>query len=263
MKVKIIFPILIIAFATNSSCSKDQSLETKSIVITEANRDSIYDILADKLMTGREYQALFGYLMRAGFSGEEVPTGKTIGQFIEEQIEWEANEELRKRSADSLAAVERAREELRKRSADSLAAVERAREEAMAEELRRCLDVTVISKKFYDSDWETDRTFDDYITCKFLIKNNSDKAIRAFSGNTIWKTLLGEIITSLRLSYPLENEKPIPPSKSRRLDCSIKYNQFENGHQQLRDMALNNMMVEWVSEKILFTDGSTLPDESK
>ncbi len=224
------------------SCT-NQAESTKSLVINEQNKDSLAVLLEDKVMTGKDFQALYGYMMRKNLSGEEIETGKTIGELISTQWQWVADEELRQRKADSLAAIER------------------EKERAIEEELLKSLDVIVTKKGFIEGNWETNRSFSDYITLKVSLKNNSSRAIKAFSGAIEWNSLMGESISKTGLSYPLGNEGTIAPGKTKRMDLTIDYNKFSDANERLKAMSLENMKVQWRPKKILFSDGTLLPPE--
>lgn len=124
-----------------------------------------------------------------------------------------------------------------------------AREEA--ERVKRLQDAVMVScyeKGFYEG------TYEDYITYKFVIKNKSDKDIRALKGMVVFNDIFDEKISALGLTY----DQPIEAGKEITWNATTDYNQFKSEDRSLRNKDLKDMKVVWVPEKLIFRDGTTL-----
>src|SRR6267143_497679 len=83
-----------------SSCSN-----IKSKKVTDENKDKIMsEVSTSKELTDDERQLLAGYMMRHSlatvFQGgkPDIPTGKTVGEIIEEQRNWVAEEAVKEKT---------------------------------------------------------------------------------------------------------------------------------------------------------------------
>jgi hypothetical protein len=95
--------------------------------------------------------------------------------------------------------------------------------------------------------------FEDDITFKLLITNLSDKDIRAFDGVVTFTDLLDNKIVSLKLAI----NDPLKSNSTINWDGAIRYNQFKEDHQHLRNEAKSNLKMNFIPRKILFADGTT------
>jgi hypothetical protein len=217
-----------------SSCSN-----VKNKPITEDNKDKILDqIKNSKDLTVEEVGLLQAYVLRQGmknaFSGDKnatlLPVGKTIGQVIEEQRKWVADESQR----------ERQDKERRERA--------QAAAEGQRKALLDALSVTVYDKGYTSAD------FQNYITLKFAYENHTSKTIRGFRGSMEFEDLFGE---KIKVSGLTEDE-PLSPGESRKVSKTLNYNQFSDEDKKLRSTELANLKLVWRPTEILFTDGSRL-----
>ena len=87
-----------VSFALISGCSHS----VKDTKVTDENKDKIFEQIKDsKELTVEEVGFLQGYVLRSGlkeaFSGGKpsIPTGKTIGEMIEEQRKFVADSKAR------------------------------------------------------------------------------------------------------------------------------------------------------------------------
>lgn len=114
------------------------------------------------------------------------------------------------------------------------------------------LEVRLVSKGFKDkniqaSDFEAD------ITIALAIKNIMDKDIRAFDGILSFTDLLDNEIYSSKLAI----NDPVKSGSTLNWNGSVKYNQFMETHQRLRNAQQDNLKIRFVPRKVLFVDGST------
>jgi len=113
------------------------------------------------------------------------------------------------------------------------------------------LALTLRKKGFKASDPSAD-DFEDDITIELEIKNLTGKEIRAFDGIITFTDLLDNPIMSSDLAI---NER-IQAGSTLIWDGAIKYNQFIDSHQRLRNEAQDNLKLMFTPKKILFEDGT-------
>ena len=94
--------------------------------------------------------------------------------------------------------------------------------------------------------------FEDDITIQLAITNVLDKDIRAFDGVLTFTDLLDNEILSLKIAT---NEQ-LKTGSVLSWNGALKYNQFTDTHQRLRNEQQNNLKVGFVTRKILFADGT-------
>lgn len=218
----------------------------KQLKFTRENRDEVMEAVSKrKDLKGEEVGLLLAATVREAISGDVIE-GKTVGQIIEEQREFNRNAEARAREEKRLAEA-RAQEER------ILAEEAKRREEALAAEIRNHLSVSVFDKGFTEKDIYASR-FNEYITFKVAMHNTGGKAIRAFRGTIVFKDLFGKKIYTISLYY----DEGLRPNQKKNETYTIEYNQFRDEQEKLRFTALSNMRVEWKPQSILFTDGTKL-----
>jgi hypothetical protein len=176
-----------------------------------------------------EFQLLAGSMMRLKFKGEKIEE-MTYSEILENGKNWKIEQE--KIEAEQKALAEKA-----------------AREEA--EKFKRLNEAVVVScfEKGY-----TKYDYEDYITYKFVIKNKSDKKIRAVKGGITFTNLFDDEISSLNFVY----DKPIEAGKEVNWNATTDYNQFKDEDKALKNKDLKDLKVIWKPEKIIFEDGTTL-----
>jgi hypothetical protein len=176
-----------------------------------------------------EFQLLAGSMMRLKFKGEKIKE-MTYSEILENGKNWKIEQE--KIEAEQKALAEKA-----------------AREEA--EKFKRLNEAVVVScfEKGY-----TKYDYEDYITYKFVIKNKSDKKIRAVKGGITFTNLFDDEISSLNFVY----DKPIEAGKEVNWNATTDYNQFKDEDKALKNKDLKDLKVIWKPEKIIFEDGTTL-----
>jgi len=176
-----------------------------------------------------ELQLLAGSMMRLKFQDKNLEE-MTYSEILEDGKKWKAEQE--KIEAEQKALAEKA-----------------AREEA--EKFKRLNEAVVVScfeKGYAKYDYE------DYITYKFVIKNKSDKKIRAVKGGITFTNLFDDEISSLNFVY----DQPIDAGTEVNWNATTDYNQFKDEDQALKNKDLKDLKVIWKPEKIIFEDGTTL-----
>lgn len=176
-----------------------------------------------------ELGMIFGTIMARQLEGKEVK-GNTYEELLKEGKEIKAKRE--KEEAEQKALAEKA-----------------AREEAeRLEKLRAATAVTIFEKDYVEVDYQ------DFITMKFVIKNKSDKEIRAMKGVIVFNNLFDEEIKSVNFMY----DQQIEAGGEIVWDASLEYNQFSSEDKTLRSKDLKDIKVVWKPEKIMFSDGTSL-----
>jgi hypothetical protein len=113
--------------------------------------------------------------------------------------------------------------------------------------------VGLISKNFKPSNPSAGE-YQDEIRFSLSIANIDAKDIRAFDGTLAFTDLLGNDIMSMKLAI----NDPIGAGKSIIWNGNLKYNQFIDAHQHLRNESRENLNVNFVFRKILYVDGTTI-----
>jgi len=188
------------------------------------------DMLAvnDKL-DSIELGLLAGSIFRLKFQKKNLEE-MTYGEILEEGKKWKATQD-------------KIQEEQRVLTEKALI-IEKER----TEKLSKSVLVSCFDKGYSKIDYE------DFITYKFIIKNKSNKNIRAIKGNITFENLFDETIKSLNFVY----DQPIKVGDEVNYNAQTDYNQFNDSDKALRNKDLKDIKVIWKPEKIIFEDGSIL-----
>ena len=215
----VIIGVSIFLFSCSSPLDKKFSEET-------AKED--IEAIKSKL-DSTELQLLAGSMIRLKFQDKKLED-MTYSEILEDGKKWKAEQE--KIEAEQKALAEKA-----------------AKEEA--EKFKRLNEAVVVScyeKGYAKYDYE------DYITYKFVIKNKSDKNIRAVKGGITFTNLFDDEISSLNFVY----DQPIEAGKEVTWNATTDYNQFKDEDKTLKNKELQDLKVVWKPEKVMFEDGSSL-----
>lgn len=93
--------------------------------------------------------------------------------------------------------------------------------------------------------------FDDLVTFKLLVKNVSGRKVRAFDGVLYVTDLLGNSIINLNVAI----NDPVASTAPLTWPGTMRYNQFIETHQALRNADFANIKTKFQLHKILFDDG--------
>jgi hypothetical protein len=200
--------------------------------VTDGNKDKIMsEVSTSKELTDDERQLLAGYIMRHSlatvFQGgkPDIPTGKTVGEMIEEQR--------------TLVAEEAVKEKAEKEKEQKLAA-EIAAKEA---ELRDLVTVTLYGLS------EKHGSFMDGFEARIAFKAG-DKDIRAFQGDLALSDVLGNSLGDI----PVKVLKPLKANESGTTNYSNLYMPFPG----LQGKHLQDIKSQWKPTKIILTDSTEL-----
>lgn len=179
------------------------------------------------------------YLMRVkvgeAFGGKGVPPGTTIGQALESQKKWEAEE-----------AAKRAEEEALKRK------LEQERAEAM-EQLNKAVTVTLLAKRELPKNFDVGR-YSEYQEFRIGVKNNSDKTLAGVAGEIKFIDVFDKEVgaVTFRISETLE------PGKSTTWTGGRDYNQFIDAHRAVWSLEEGKYTTKFYPEMVVFADGTKL-----
>ncbi|MEQ9262856.1 MAG: hypothetical protein RLP14_06820 [Owenweeksia sp.] len=103
-------------------------------------------------------------------------------------------------------------------------------------------------KEFYSDAWH------DYLIFDFVLHNQSEKDIRALKGHVIFSNIFGEELHRLALSC----ERTIPACEKINHQVKMTYRPYMKKDVVLKERSLEGLQVQWIPERIIFTDNSTL-----
>lgn len=128
-----------------------------------------------------------------------------------------------------------------------------AREKSPAQPPERSpVTVALVRKSFMPRNLDRDE-FYEYITFELSVTNNiSGRDLRAFDGVMRFTDLIDNDILATHLAI---NEL-IRAGQTIKWNGSLRYNQFSEDMRRLRDASADNLKIDFVLHKTLFTDGS-------
>ena len=201
---------------------------------------------ATKQLSDTDRRLFAIYMARVSVAGAlaggkpNIPAGMTIGQAIEDQKKFEADQA----KSETDAAILRAK-----------VAAQRAAAEAA---LNRVALITLVSKTYVPKDIYRER-FNDNLAMVLAIKNNSAKDIAGIKGTLRFEDMFGAEIKTVSLSFDGGVKAGQTVSTS---DYSLELNQFEQSDTQVAQTDLAKMKVTFHPEMIVFADGSKMAPQS-
>src|SRR6266849_429929 len=219
------FRDLVLLCAIVFLCSSCSNIKSKKV--TDENKDKIMsEISTSKDLTDNDRQSLAGYMMRLNLSTvfqggkPSIPTGKTVGEMIEDQRKWVA-------------------EEAEKEKEEKLAAEIAAKEAA----LRDLVTVALYNLR------ESNNSFMNGFEARIAFKAGS-KDIRAFEGNLALSDVLGNSLGEI----PVKVLRPLKANASGTTDYGNLYMAFP----ELRGKHLEDIKAHWKPTKIMLADSTEL-----
>lgn len=95
--------------------------------------------------------------------------------------------------------------------------------------------------------------YDEFVTFRLMIKNISDRKVRAFDGVLHITDLLDNIIINLNVAI----NDPVSPTSPMTWPGTMLYNQFLEHHKALRNAEFNNIKTSFEVHKVLYDDGTS------
>lgn len=226
---------LLVAVAVLSACSKPTDAVIPSDMATWDKE------LAPHLkkLADEDREKVAGYLMRAklgeAFGGKGVPPGTTIGQALEAQKKWEAEQ-----------AAKRAEEEALKKRLEQ----ERA---AAMEQLNKAVTVTLLAKQALPKNFDAGR-YSEYQQFRIGVQNNSDKPVAGVAGEIKFIDVFDKEVGAVNFRIT-EN---IAPGKSATWVGGRDYNQFIDAHRAVWNLEEGKYTTKFIPDMVVFQDGTKL-----
>lgn len=193
-----------------------------------------------KKLSEEDQKLLIGYVMRAkvgqAFGGKEgIPMGTTVGDALDNQKKWMAEEEKKAAEAKAL------KEKMLKEQADAQAAIDNA------------ATVTLIEKQQRYKNFDL-RRFSDEQVFVIGVHNKSGKAIAGISGSLEFIDIFDKKVggVSFRMT---EN---IAPGGDAKWTGTRDYNQFIDAHKSVWNLEAGKFSTRFKPEAVVFADGTKL-----
>jgi hypothetical protein len=119
--------------------------------------------------------------------------------------------------------------------------------QAKIDSMRNVISTSLVSK-------DNNNDFNDIIQMKFNIHNNSEKDIRAFKGDIIFKDVFGDVLKK----YDIECDILIAAHQAIMYNAQIKYDQFLDSDIKLLNAEVSDIQFVFDPKFILFDDGSKM-----
>lgn len=232
--------LCILSLTITMSCSSARNITIpKDMSKWETELKPYIEKLSDE-----DKSLLAKYLMRAklgeAFGGGSMQEGLTIGQAIEKQKEFEAEQAKKDLEAKLLKEkVEREKAELSKK-------------------VNEVLTVAYMGKSYVAADIYSG-SYQDVILVEFAFENKGTKDISGFKGKAEFSDMFGDIVKSVNLNY----DKNIPAGMAINWKGQLDFNQFMDADVKFRDMEKDKVKFVFLPEMVVFTDGSKLEISTK
>lgn len=228
-------PCLIVLLLLVAGCSKPTATVIPSDV---AAWDKELAPAVQKLSEA-DRQLAAGYLMRAKlgevFGGKGVPPGTTLGDAVENQRQWLAQQDAAEAEARALA------ERVKK---------ERA---ALAEQINAAVTVSLIEKAQRLKDYSARRYSDEQIF-RVAVQNKSQDELVGVAGELKFLDVFGKEVGAVSFTI----SERIRPGQIYNWVGSRDYNQFLAPHKALWNLEEGKYTTRFVPEGIVFADGRKL-----
>ncbi len=113
------------------------------------------------------------------------------------------------------------------------------------------ISINLLDKKFHTADYNAGDS-GDRIDFAFEFTNHLEKDVRAFNGSVIFKDLFERSI----LKMGMTDERGIRSNATSQWIGGIKYNQFKDEHNRLLSVEKNDLITEFILEKVIYVDGT-------
>lgn len=113
------------------------------------------------------------------------------------------------------------------------------------------ISINLLDKKFHKADFNAGDS-GDRINFAFEFTNHLEKDIRAFTGVVIFKDLFERAI----LKMGMTDEQGIRSNVTNQWRGGIEYNQFKDEHNRLLSIEKNDLITEFILEKVIYVDGT-------
>lgn len=176
----------------------------------------------EEVLSEEDAKLMVGWILRSKLNDESLE-GKTYRQILKEAKNYKDEQE-------------------------ALAEKVKIEEEERRQRLGDALTVVMYDKGYYEYDYQ------DYLTYSFAFENKTGKDIRAFKGSISIQDLFEVEIKSISLTI----DDPIISGETFKGTYTTDYNQFIDEDVRLKNKDMDDLIVVWTPEKIIFTDGTIL-----
>jgi hypothetical protein len=175
-----------------------------------------------KKLNNDESNMLAGYILLSKFGGKSLE-GKTYAEILQSAKDYKSEQE-------------------------QLAAKAKKEEDEKRAKLGAVLTVAMYNKGFSKSDYQ------DYIEYDMAFENKTNKDIRAVKGHLKITDLFD---TEIKVINIVE-DNAIPAHQTFKNKYTTEYNEFMDEDTRLKSKEMKDIKAIWTTEKIIFTDGTTL-----
>ncbi len=182
---------------------------------------------------------LAAYLLRTQLGevlGKQgMPVGTTVGQAIDAQRQWIAEQDAKK------AAAQRLKAEIE------------AKQAAAAAELSKTIVLTFVGQRYLPRNLDAGQ-IDNRLSVQIGVKNLGAKAIKGVRLQLAFKNTFGEVISKT----PLSIEHAIPPGGEYVWKGVRKINEYIDEDRKLMDLEDGQFSTEMQPTMVVYADGSTI-----
>lgn len=115
-------------------------------------------------------------------------------------------------------------------------------------DLNKKVNVTVVNKEFREVGYQS------FIVIPVKIYNYTNKDIKGASGTLTFYDIFGNKIKVITFNY--DDAEGLPHSTVTDYEAGMDFNQFIDSDVKLRDTDFQNLKYEWVTEIIIYSDGT-------
>ncbi|MFY9328477.1 MAG: hypothetical protein WAO76_10725 [Georgfuchsia sp.] len=227
--------VILITTVVLCGCSKP----TDNVIPTDMSTWDKGLAPALKKLSDADREKVATYLMRAKmgevFGGKGIPPGTTIGQALEAQKKWDAEQEAK-----------RAEEEALKKKLEQ----ERA---TVIKQLNNAVTVTLLAKRELPKNFDIGR-YSEYQEFRIGVQNKSEKAVVGVAGEIKFIDVFDKEVgaTNFRISENIE------PGRSVTWTGGRDYNQFLDMHRAVWNLEEGKYTTKFVPSMVVFKDGTKL-----
>lgn len=182
---------------------------------------------------------LAAYLLRTqlgkALGKQGMPIGTTVGQAIDAQRQWMAEQDAKK------AAAQRLKVELE------------AKRAATAAELSKTVVLTFMGQHYIPRNFDAGR-FEGHFSVEIGVKNLGTKAIKGIKLQLVFKDTFGEVISK----RSVEIEHAIPPGGEYAWKGGKKINEYIDEDRKLMHLEDGQFSTEMQPTMVVYADGSTV-----
>lgn len=215
---KILISITLLAFIVLTSCSNPLNKKYSDKTFEQDAKE----IGESKKLNEEDAKMLAGYIMLAKLGNNELE-GKTYAEILQAAKDYKTEQEL--------LAAKAVKEEEEKRAKFGVA-----------------MTVAMYDKGYLEQEYQ------EYLQYAIIFENKTGKDIRAVKGTLLITDLFDTEIKSINIVQ----DDGIPANQSVKNVYTTEYNQFLDEDVRLKSKEMKDIKANWIPEKIIFADGTSL-----